>query len=207
MSNNELAHLEAWLENRDPLIADFKSLVTAVHEDPWPSFRVTGQTYDMKAGTLRPTYEGVPAGRMQYTVGEGPEWAAVVELPARITAFRSRRWYPITRTVKPIPPAWQTLAIESFPFLCHMEIDHGWADLMIVAAGWIAEIGPPQGFGSSQIKEKYATLRWYFDGPDDGIADIIEAAELLSGHICEKCGRPGKLREGGWMSTRCDEHA
>jgi hypothetical protein len=109
--------------------------------------------------------------------------------------------------VRPIPKEWQGLAISAFPFLCYMEIDHGWADLMIAAAGWIAEIGPPKGFKSSQIKEKYATLRWYVDGDDYGIEDILEAAELLSGHICEKCGALGRLREGGYFTTRCDQHA
>lgn len=203
----DLKKLHDWLENRQPLVADFQSLVAAVHDQPWPEFVVTGSTYDMRTGILRPSYKGVPAGRVAYTIGEGPSWSSVVELAARITAVRSRRWYPITRTVKPIPPKWQDLSREAFPFLCHMEIDHGWADLMIAASGWIAEIGPPAGFRSSQIKEKYATLRWYVDGPDDGIEDILEAAELLSGHICEKCGRPGRLREGGYFTTRCDEHA
>jgi len=204
----ELEKLEAWLENRAPLVEDFQSLIASVDDEPWPAFVVTGSTYDMKTGMLRPTYDGVPAGRVAYTVGEGPPWGVVVELAARITAVRSRRWYSITRTVKPIPPKWQDLSREAFPFLCDMEIDHGWADLMIAAAGWIAEIGPPAGFKSSQIKGKYATLRWYFDGPDDGIADIMEAAEILSGHICEKCGAPGELRtKGTWMMLRCDEHA
>lgn len=208
MALNDLQQLHDWLENRQPLIDDFQALVAAVHDEPWPEFRVTGSAYDMKTGVLRPTYEGVPAGRVAYTVGEGPMWSAVVELAARITAVRSRRWYPITRTVKPIPPAWQGLAIEAFPFLTHMEIGHGWADLMIAAAGWITEIGPPAGFRSSEIKEKYGDLRWYFDGPDDGIADILESAELLSGHICDKCGRPGELRtEGTWLMMRCGEHA
>lgn len=203
----DLEYLHDWLENRAPLIADFQSLVAAVHEQPWPEFVVSGSTYDMRSGVLKPSYKGVPSGRVQYAVGEGPMWAAVVELAARITAVRSRRWDPAARIVNPIHPKWQDLSREAFPFLCSMEIGPGWGDLMIAAAGWIAEIGPPSGFRSSQIKEKYATLSWYFNGPDDGIADIIEAAELLSGHICERCGAPGTLRDGGWMSTRCDAHA
>lgn len=201
----DLKKLEAWLENRQPLIAHFQSVVAAVHDDPWPSFRVTGSTYDMTRGVLRPTYSGVPGGRVKHAVGEGPVWSVVVELATRVTAARSRRWDAETRKVRPIPKGWRNLAAEAFPFLCHLEIGDGWSDLMITTAGWIAEIGPEPGWRFSQIKEKYGTLRLY--DAFEAVEDICDAAELLSGHMCEKCGAPGRERSGGWISTLCDEHA
>ena len=35
--------------------------------------------------------------------------------------------------------------------------------------------------------------------------DLIEEAETKSATICEDCGKPGKLRSGGWIRTLCDE--
>lgn len=203
---DELHRLHDWIENRQPIIDDFEALIHAQAGQAWPDFRVTGHEYDMRKGMLKPRYECVPAGRIAYTMGEGPEWATVVELAARMTAIRSRRWDPKRQRVRAIPAAWRTLAGEAFPFLCSMEIGEGWADLMISTAGWIAEIGTPAGWRFDQIKEKYGSLRLY-DGPTPEIDDICEAAERLSGHICDRCGGIGRLRQSGWMATRCDEHA
>jgi hypothetical protein len=47
---------------------------------------------------------------------------------------------------------------------------------------------------------------WYGDLPDLG-DEIIEAAEHVSGHLCEVCGALGALQsDHGWWSTRCREH-
>jgi hypothetical protein len=59
----------------------------------------------------------------------------------------------------------------------------------------------------AQIKEKFGTLRFYVDGCDDTTFDFIESVCEKSATICEQCGKPGLLREGGWILTLCDEHA
>lgn len=207
MGLGELQRLHDWLENREPLVSEFKELVRRSHPEPWPNFVVTGLAHDISKGILKPSSKGYPEGRMKYAVGEGPHWRTVVELAARITAVRSRRWDPITQTVKPIPPAWSSLTRETFPFLCHLAISDGWSDLIIAMCGMLTEAGLPPGYQCSQIKEKYGTLRWYDDGNDERINDIVEAGENLSGHICDTCGAPGREREGGWVSTKCDQHA
>ena len=58
----------------------------------------------------------------------------------------------------------------------------------------------------SQIKEKFGTLRFYYHGGDDYIHGLEAMAESMSAVICEECGKPGKLRSGGWVRTLCDEH-
>lgn len=60
---------------------------------------------------------------------------------------------------------------------------------------------------ATQVKEKYGTLRFYYNGGDDYIDGVVAMAEAMSGVTCETCGAPGKLRDGGWMRTLCDEHA
>ena len=58
-----------------------------------------------------------------------------------------------------------------------------------------------------QVKEKFGTLRFYYDGGDEYISGLVAMAESMSGCTCEECGAPGKQRSGGWIQTLCDEHA
>ena len=60
---------------------------------------------------------------------------------------------------------------------------------------------------ATQVKEKYGTLRFYYDGGDDYIDGVVAMAEYMSEVTCETCGNPGKIRDGDWMRTLCDEHA
>ena len=67
-----------------------------------------------------------------------------------------------------------------------------------------------------QIKEKYGSLRFcYHHESADGastpveirkaVSRIVEKAEDRSTHICEKCGKSGRLRpELPWIQTFCD---
>ncbi|NBP01225.1 MAG: hypothetical protein EBU90_14010 [Proteobacteria bacterium] len=57
-----------------------------------------------------------------------------------------------------------------------------------------------------QVKEKYGTLRFYYDGGDDYIAGAVDLAETMSSCTCEECGAPGHKRGGGWIRTLCDNH-
>lgn len=84
-----------------------------------------------------------------------------------------------------------------------------------------------ESFYVTQIKEKWGTLSFYtstiplrpgeetvsrpageFAQPGDcgAIDGLISAAETASGTICEECGAPGTLRQGGWWRTLCDAH-
>ena len=58
----------------------------------------------------------------------------------------------------------------------------------------------------TQIKEKYGTLRFYYDGGDERIHGMTRMAEAMSAVTCEECGAPGKIRGHGWYYTACDEH-
>ena len=65
---------------------------------------------------------------------------------------------------------------------------------------------PFTGFAVQQVKEKFGTLRYYCGGTDR-IYAFVRLAERLSEHTCEECGRWGKVRDGSWIRTLCDEHA
>ena len=55
-----------------------------------------------------------------------------------------------------------------------------------------------------QIKEKWAGLRFYYDGGDDYISGSVALAEGLSYKTCEACGNPGTLNREGWYRVRCE---
>lgn len=57
---------------------------------------------------------------------------------------------------------------------------------------------------ATQVKEKYGTLRFYHTGGNKFIDGLVWMAEGMSRHLCEICGSPGFLREGSWVTTRCD---
>ncbi len=58
-----------------------------------------------------------------------------------------------------------------------------------------------------QIKEKFGTLRVYIAPRDPYTQGIIDMAETISKHICERCGEPGEMRTGiGWHKTLCLNH-
>lgn len=61
---------------------------------------------------------------------------------------------------------------------------------------------------ASQVKEKYGTLRFYYDGGDDYVRGLVSMAEAMSAQICEACGMPGENHsDGGWIRTLCQYHA
>lgn len=58
---------------------------------------------------------------------------------------------------------------------------------------------------TSQVKEKYGTLRWYMTCSTDEIDEIINEAEKKSETTCEQCGKKGKLRGDSWVYTACND--
>jgi hypothetical protein len=58
----------------------------------------------------------------------------------------------------------------------------------------------------TQIKEKFGTLRFYYDGGDEHISGIASMGEAMSEITCEVCGAKGELRQGTWLKVLCDEH-
>ena len=59
---------------------------------------------------------------------------------------------------------------------------------------------------ATQIKEKFGTLRFYYDGGDDVIGGMVSMAESWSAVACEECGVPGTQNSRGWIKTLCETH-
>ena len=59
---------------------------------------------------------------------------------------------------------------------------------------------------AEQIKEKFGTLRFYYEGGDDRIDGMVELAESMSGGICENCGCMNEAvgrTQKAWIQTLC----
>ena len=79
----------------------------------------------------------------------------------------------------------------------------GWADLVRRAF-----VGLPEAHMIVQVKEKFGSLRIYFEPNQTAYEDLLDelAAESLT--ICEVCGGLGRHRtDRYWQRTLCDEHA
>lgn len=61
-------------------------------------------------------------------------------------------------------------------------------------------------FQVTQVKEKFGTLRYYYDGGDKQINRLVNEAEKASETTCEVCGAEGKTRGKGWYVTLCLRH-
>lgn len=59
---------------------------------------------------------------------------------------------------------------------------------------------------AAQVKEKFGTLCFYYEGGDSYIRGLCTFMESMSGTICEECGAKGKIRAVGWIRCLCDEH-
>jgi len=56
----------------------------------------------------------------------------------------------------------------------------------------------------TQIKEKFGGLRFYFDGGDSEIYELVRFTEELSYKTCEYCGSNKNIfRSKGWITTAC----
>ena len=57
-----------------------------------------------------------------------------------------------------------------------------------------------------QVKEKFGSLRFYYQGGDDTISGMVRMAESMSAVMCEQCGAPAETRGPGWIRTLCEVH-
>jgi hypothetical protein len=86
------------------------------------------------------------------------------------------------------------------------ECGDGWLTLLYRLSRALSEHADSVGLElvATQVKEKFGMLRIYVDGGDEEVDRLLDEGELESAAICEVCGAPGTLSNGGWCSTRCE---
>jgi hypothetical protein len=79
----------------------------------------------------------------------------------------------------------------------------GWNDIVLDLHNKL--VRESSDYFIAQVKEKFATLRYYTGPMTDAGWEYIRNAEELSAVTCEECGRPGKIRDDShWLVTLCD---
>ena len=121
--------------------------------------------------------------------------------------------YEITIAVyKDLQRKHPTLIRKGFGFEC----ERGWVDILDRMFSDLDELLPIDvEFRLLQVKEKFASLRVYYDINSDiteemegRVRRIIALAGFRSARTCEFCGRPGGAwKRGGYFFTACDRHA
>ena len=92
------------------------------------------------------------------------------------------------------------------------ECGDGWYKLLDMTCWYIQTIidysqdydNPIEQVVADQVKEKYGTLRFYVHGGNEQTDELIQLAEFMSGHTCERCGNRGKINDSGWVTVRCE---
>lgn len=102
----------------------------------------------------------------------------------KITDERGRE-YTREQLLRQVPDTWRSI------------VDKMLDDLF--TAGW--------GGVFRQIKEKYGSLRFYFNGGGrEDLYSIVDKAEEATAKICIQCGKPATATTTGWYTHVCDEH-
>ncbi|MGY3618444.1 hypothetical protein [Bradyrhizobium sp. USDA 10063] len=118
---------------------------------------------------------------------------------------------------------WRVELVKTYPDLFHPvgdppaaegwpEVGEGWRDLLERACVRIRAEVDGGIFHATQIKKKYATLGFYFNGTlspeaEAKVEEAIDLAEARSACTCDVCGEPGRLYDTSRLMTRCAEHA
>jgi len=99
------------------------------------------------------------------------------------------------------------------------ECDDGWYNIIDDLCGCIqgylnsnAERNGVAQVVATQVKEKWGSLCFYYDGGDELIDGMSWLAEYQSRTTCEECGARGELmstggHRHGWLKTLCNDCA
>jgi len=93
-----------------------------------------------------------------------------------------------------------------FPIAFGFECGDGWFELLDNLMDKIKEVDTDRSVSIHQVKEKFGGLRFYIEGGNDEVDELISEAEEKSFKTCEVCGKPGKTNKSGWIKTACEEH-
>ena len=55
----------------------------------------------------------------------------------------------------------------------------------------------------TEIKEKFGSMRFYYNGGDSVIEGFVSMAEAMSATTCGNCGAVGRIGGSGWLTCRC----
>jgi len=87
--------------------------------------------------------------------------------------------------------------------------DYDWADRSFVKRKERQVPELVEQVVATQIKEKFGTLRFYYNGGDEFIRGLDSMAASMTSRTCEECGSPGTSRstkKQRWVRVLCEKH-
>lgn len=107
--------------------------------------------------------------------------------------------------------------LEIFKDKVAFEFKDGWTNLIYELGKDITELCKLTNCELpmiQQIKEKFGTLRFYYNTLNSNYPDVVKKsiralvsiAEIKSANICEVCGKYGETRTNGIVHTSCEKH-
>lgn len=117
-------------------------------------------------------------------------------------------------------PKLYTECSDQHPFKQYgFECDDGWFRLILWLSRYLQDYIDQQNIWAQkypdkylpvkqlkvvQVKEKFATLRFYTEGGNEHTHSIISFAEYMSGFICEETGKTDNIviNKSGWSKTK-----
>jgi hypothetical protein len=94
---------------------------------------------------------------------------------------------------------------DIFPEIFNIECDDGWYDLIFNLCRDVQHEVNNSGCSqveARQIKEKFASLRFYYSGGNEVVDAIVNKYEKMSHNVCEISGDKGVLTvKNGWYKT------
>jgi len=95
------------------------------------------------------------------------------------------------------------------PMAFGFECNDGWFPIIRLCAKMIKHEAEQNNLDAwaFQVKEKFGGLRFYIEGANEKIYDIISFFESLSYNVCEDCGTTVNVEtgthKGAWIRTLC----
>jgi hypothetical protein len=92
----------------------------------------------------------------------------------------------------------------------NFQIDDGWFDLLVELSRELESIAQRQSLSGDDwpdvkfVEAQYASMRFNLHHHNDEMHKMAYKFEVQSTCTCEKCGKPGKVRDSIWLETLCD---
>jgi hypothetical protein len=92
----------------------------------------------------------------------------------------------------------------------NFQIDDGWFELLVELSKEVEAVAKRQNLSANDwpdvkiVEAQNASLRFNLHQHNDEMHKTAYKFERKSLKTCEKCGKPGKVRDSIWLETLCD---
>lgn len=93
---------------------------------------------------------------------------------------------------------------------CGFDLPKGWFDIVWKLCLSLEHYYPNSNIKVAQVKEKFGSLRFYFDSDDDDkkLLSLVAKYEFATSLVCQECGTTVGVEKtpGYWIGYYCENH-